>query len=113
MDKQHRDNHRHAWRLWHVRSPAPSRQHDAADTLTRLGTLGDLYLAGLTNTRELSVEIEEQVEIAKEAGNSLTEISRASGLSATQIEYIVVSVHVQQQFTDHRHRAEATPRLAQ
>lgn len=105
MHRTQRDKHRHPWRLWHARLPQRHRHPDATDTLTRLGALGDRYLASLSTARELSVEIEQQVEIAKAAGNSLAEISRASGLSETQIEYIVVSVHVQQELVDYPDRA--------
>lgn len=81
MDNQQRDKHRH--------SP------------TRLGALGNLYLASLTYTRELSAQIERHVQIAKTAGNSSAEISRAAGLSEAQIDYIVASVHLQQQGAGH------------
>lgn len=102
MKKQQRDKRRHTWRLWHSRLPAAERRPGAeTDTLSRLGALGDQYLASLSHARELAAEIEQQVEIAKAAGNSLAEISRAAGLSEAQIEYIVVSVHIQQQYTDH------------
>jgi hypothetical protein len=101
MEKQHRDKHRHTW-LWHSRLPAPERRPGAqTDTLSRLGVLGDQYLASLSHARELGAEIDQQVEIAKAAGRSLAEISRAAGLSEAQIEYIAVSVHIEQQYTDH------------
>lgn len=101
MEKQQRDNRRYT-RLWHSRLPAAERGSETeTDTLSRLGALGDQYLASLSRARELGAEIEQQVEIAKEEGKSLAEISRAAGLSEAQIEYIVVSVHIQQEYTDH------------
>jgi hypothetical protein len=65
VEKQHRDKHRP---LWHSRLPAPERRPEAeTDTLSRLGALGDQYLASLSHARKLGAEIEQQVEIAKAA----------------------------------------------
>jgi hypothetical protein len=62
--------------------------------------LGDRYLAALTTARELSVEIEREIEDAKAADHSMAEICTACGLSTPQIEYIVASVHIQRQLDD-------------
>ncbi|MCV7225364.1 hypothetical protein [Mycolicibacterium komossense] len=72
----------------------------SAEAFKRLRSLGQMYLTSLTTARELSVEIEHEVKTAKAAGRSLAEISKAAGLSTAQIEYILMSVQVQQSLTD-------------
>jgi hypothetical protein len=60
-----------------------------------LRELGEAYLGTLASARELSVKIEQQVVAAKAAGSSLGEVSDDSGLSVSQIEYILASVDFQ------------------
>jgi hypothetical protein len=65
------------------------------ETFDRLGVLGDRYRAALDTAREVSLEIEHEMESTGAAGCSLMELSVASGLSVSQIEYILVAVDVQ------------------
>jgi hypothetical protein len=61
----------------------------------RLHELGDSYLAALEAAKDVSFKIEHQIEASLAAGHSLTELSEASGLSVSQLEYILVSAAVQ------------------
>ncbi len=65
------------------------------ENLHRLHDLGDAYLAAMAAAKHVSAEIEHLVEVGSAAGHSLTELSEACGLSVSQIEYILVSVDVQ------------------
>ena len=68
--------------------------HRSTDT-DRLHELGDSYLAALEAAKDVSFKIEHQIEASLAAGHSLTELSEASGLSVSQLEYILVSAAVQ------------------
>jgi hypothetical protein len=76
------------------------------ENLHRLHDLGDAYLAALDAAKNVSEEIEHLVEVGSAAGHSLNELSEASGLSLSQIEYILVSVDVQ-------HRLDTDPGLTE
>jgi hypothetical protein len=95
VDKTPRGKSRHTWRPWTTPVLSLHRHPGTANHHKRLRKLGDHYLATLTTARELSAEIEQEIEIAKAAGSSLAEIGAASGLSVPQLEYILVSVSVQ------------------
>jgi hypothetical protein len=68
--------------------------HRSTDT-DRLHELGDSYLAALEAAKDVSFKIEHQIEASLAAGHSLSELSEASGLSVSQLEYILVSAAVQ------------------
>jgi hypothetical protein len=68
--------------------------HRSTDT-DRLHELGDSYLAALEAAKDVSFKIEHQIEASLAAGHSLAELSAASGLSVSQLEYILVSAAVQ------------------
>jgi hypothetical protein len=65
-----------------------------ATTRGRLRELGDRYLNALETVREVGVEIEREVVAAQAAGQSLSQIGEASGLSVAQLEYILVAADV-------------------
>jgi UDP-glucose 4-epimerase len=73
----------------------PTDIDNDVENLHRLHDLGDAYLAALDAAKHVSAEIEHLVEVGSAAGYSLSELSDASGLSVSQIEYILVSVDVQ------------------
>ncbi|MET0704819.1 MAG: hypothetical protein ABWY93_34650 [Mycobacterium sp.] len=65
------------------------------EMLDRLHELGDSYTATLAAVRDVSVQIDRAVEAGLAAGLSLEQLSEASGLSMSQLEYVLVSVDVQ------------------
>jgi hypothetical protein len=62
---------------------------------SRLRDLGDAYLDMVVTARGISADIAQAVTAAQAAGQSLAQISDASGLSVSQIEYILVAEDVQ------------------
>jgi hypothetical protein len=74
------------------------------DIFARLHDLGDRYSAALAAAKDVSSEIEHEIEAGMAAGHSLPELSEASGLSVSQIEYIRVSVDVQSRLESDRRR---------
>ncbi|MCV7225912.1 hypothetical protein [Mycolicibacterium komossense] len=72
-------------------TPKPGRTGSAE----RLRELGDVYLGSLARARELSADMEREIVIARDSGRSLEEVSKASGLSVAQIEYVLASVDFQ------------------
>ena len=72
-------------------TPKPTRIGSAE----RLRELGDVYLGSLARARELSAEMERDIVVARDSGQSLAEVSKASGLSISQIEYVLASVDFQ------------------
>jgi hypothetical protein len=77
------------------RARRQTRRHGRAGSAGTLRELGEAYLGTLDSARELSVKIEQQVVAAQAGGSSLEEVSDASGLSVSQIEYILASVDFQ------------------
>jgi hypothetical protein len=75
-----------------------TRCHSRVESGGTLRELSEAYLCTLDSARELSVKIEQQVVAAKAAGSSLGEVSDASGLSVSQIEYILASVDFHRRF---------------
>jgi hypothetical protein len=69
-----------------------TRRHGRAGSGGTLRELGEAYLGTLDAARELCGRIEQQVAAAKAAGTSLGDVSDASGLSVSQIEYILAAV---------------------
>jgi hypothetical protein len=61
----------------------------------RLRELGDVYLGSLARAREISAEMEREIVVARDSGQSLVEISKAAGLSVSQLEYVLASVDFQ------------------
>ncbi len=61
----------------------------------RLRELGDVYLGSLARARELSAELEREIVVARDAGQSLAEVSTSSGLSISQVEYVLASIDFQ------------------
>ena len=61
----------------------------------RLHELGDVYLGSLARAREISAELEREIVVARDSGQSLAEVSKSSGLSIAQIEYVLASVDFQ------------------
>ncbi len=74
------------------------------ETFGRLRDLGNTYSAALESARSVSFEIEHQIEAAMAAGHSITKVAEASGLSVDQLEYILVSVGVQNRLAEDRRR---------
>ncbi|CAN5461910.1 hypothetical protein BH09ACT7_BH09ACT7_31770 [soil metagenome] len=72
-----------------------SFRHRKSAVRGRLQDLGASYLDALAATRELGGEIERQVVAAQADGQSMAQISEASGLSVSQLEYIVVAAECQ------------------
>jgi ribosomal protein L13E len=72
-----------------------TRRHGRVGSGGTLRELGEAYLGMLASARELSSKIEHQVVAAKAAGYSLGEVSDASGLTVSQIEYVLASVDFQ------------------
>jgi hypothetical protein len=75
-----------------------TRCHGQVESGGTLRELSEAYLCTLDIARELSVKIEQQVVAAEAAGSSLGEVSDASGLSVSQIEYILASVDFHRRF---------------
>lgn len=61
----------------------------------RLRELGDVYLGSLARAREISAEMEREIVVARDSGQSLAEISKVAGLSVSQLEYVLASVDFQ------------------
>lgn len=74
------------------------------DTSARLHDLGESYAAVLAAAKDVSFEIRHEIEAGMADGHNFAELSEASGLSVSQIEYILVSVGVQD-------RLQTDPRL--
>ena len=80
------------------------QRRSSNETFGRLRELGDTYSAALESARNVSFEIEHQIEAAMAAGHSMTRVAEASGLSVSQLEYILVSVGVQNRLAEDRLR---------
>jgi hypothetical protein len=81
-----------------VRLPSTRRQipvEGRIGSAERLREMGDIYLGSLARARELSAEMEREIVVARAAGQSLAQISKSSGLSVSQLEYVLASVDFQ------------------
>ncbi|CAN5879952.1 hypothetical protein BH09ACT7_BH09ACT7_27720 [soil metagenome] len=78
--------------------PSPC-QAGTRDTSGRLRVLSQRYQAALDAARDVSLHIERELRSAVDAGCPLTALSEASGLSVSQLEYILVSVDVQRRLS--------------
>jgi uncharacterized protein YdbL (DUF1318 family) len=65
------------------------------EAIGRLRELGDTYLAALDVAREASLELAQEVQVARAAGHSFQQLSQASGLSIATIQNILIAVSVE------------------
>jgi hypothetical protein len=62
---------------------------------SRLRELAVSYLDSLDTARNLGAAIEQEVVAAQAAGSTLTQLSEASGLTVSQLEYLLVAAECQ------------------
>lgn len=68
------------------------------ETFDRLHELGDSYTAALAALRQVSAQMDREIETAVAAGLSLDKLSEVSGLTVAQLEYISIATAVQNSF---------------
>ncbi len=65
------------------------------NAVNHIRALGDRYLDALDTAREVSLQIAREMAYVEAGGRPLSDLSEASGLSVTQIEYLFMAVDVQ------------------